>query len=38
MVAAECECFAFWGCTAGVTVWASFKIQLGQRSCFDLSP
>ena len=27
MVAAECEWFAFWGCTAGVTVWASFKIQ-----------
>ena len=34
MVAAECESFAFWGCTSGVAVWASFRIQLGQRSSF----
>ena len=34
MVTAECECFAFWGFSGGVTVWASFRIHLGQRSSF----
>ena len=34
MVAAECGCFAFWGCSGGVTVWGSFRIHLGQRNLF----
>ena len=35
MVAAECECFAFWGCTAGVAVGLRLEYSyLGQRSSF----
>ena len=42
MVAAECECFAFWGRTGGGTAWALLRKHLGQRSSFyvrfDVSP
>ena len=34
MLAAKRRRFAFWGCSGGDTVWASFRRHMGQRNSF----